>query len=218
MLMLRKFITGLCVLAVLIFASSVVQAVPSLGVGTGTFNCNGASEYWECFSGNLDEHGFALPASGVTDGISPFTNITGYDIWLLAEPSIGSFNFNGQDSGPVSTDGAFASYDTPYQGINLGQVDTNLGWQEISNSLFNNGTFYMLPGTLTYAGDVTGDWLFLVADKGDSYSPFSPNGKDHDPKSPKTTSAVGVRVPEPGMLTLFGAGLLGLPLLRRKIG
>lgn len=214
--MLKKFVTGLCFMAVLVFGSTVAHAVPSLGVGTGTFECTGATEYWECFSGNLDGHAFALPASGATDGISPFTNITDSNIWLLAEPSIGSFTFNGVSSFTVLTAGAFASYDTPYQGVNLGQVDSD--WTEITSSLFNPAPFYMLPGTLTYTGtDVEGDWLFLVADIGNNYPPLNPTGKGHDTFSPKTTSAVGiVRVPEPGMLLLFGAGLIGLPFFGRK--
>ncbi len=219
----ERFLIGLLVMALMLGLGAAAYAVPSLGVGTGDFNCTGATEYWDCFSGNLGGHGFALPASGVTDGITPFTNIGGANIWLLAEPGIDPVSFAAGGTtylfDTVFSPGvAFGSYQTPYEGANLGEVDGD--WSALP-SPFNPATFYGLPGTLDYSGDAAGKWVFLVADD-NGIGGLQGNGMPgkHDSFSPKTTGAVGV--PEPSTLSMAVVGgiilIVGIIARRRAYG
>src|SRR4030042_1207310 len=195
--MMKRIGIGILVFGFVLIMGTAAQAVPSLGVGTGTFGCTGASAYYECFSGNSASgsgESFGLPASGTTNGITLWSNITGINLYLVAESSLGTISFStGSSAGATATqiDGYTG---TPYQQWSLG---TTSGWTQFTSGPFVTGQdpFYYLQGTLTYSGtNVAGDWLFLVADMNGSGLPLTDSGPNHDQFSPKTTSAV----PEPG--------------------
>ena len=226
--MMKRIGIGILVFGFVLAMGTAAQAVPELGVGTGTFACGGATEYYECFSGASGSgHGFIIgssPAPGTVwaDADAFGTGTSGADIWLIGDSSfsgsvtfaVGATNYNFSSLGNVGT---FGSYATPYYGVNLGGIDENPGWVQVNvPGLWpNNGgnDTYMLSGSLTYPGTVTpGNWLFVVAAvDGLDGTDFGASG--HDQFSPKTTSAF---VPEPGTVLLLGSGLLGLVLYRRK--
>lgn len=225
--MLKKegFLFGVLIFVFVLGLGTSAQAVPDLGVGTGyigTAGCGAALNYWECFSGNSASgsgESFALPASGTASGVTVWSSIAATNIWLLGDPSIGTFSFAGQDSIAVAAvNNQIVSYVGPFQGINLGVIDGS--WSPLPQPPFSGSDpFYGLTGTLTYSGtNVVGDWMFLVADIGNDYNsssnPFDPP-ENGDKFSPKTTSATGTSVPEAGALLMFGSGLIGLVGYRR---
>lgn len=216
--MKEKLFIGMLVFGIALAMGTTAQAIPSLGVG-GEFSAGlCAGDYWTCFAGNSASgsgESFALPPSG--SNITLWSNITGADIWLVAEQSLGTITFAGSgNSTPVSVNGQIDGYTgTPYSGINLGPVTVGPWSTFPAGTPFTTGqdTFYKYTGVLTYTGtNVAGDWLFLVADINGSGLPLDATGGGHDVFSPKTTSMV----PEPGTALLLGAGILGLAVYRRK--
>lgn len=229
----ERFIIGLVALTLVMSLGTMAQASPEFGVGTFYNGCASATEFFECFDGALVSGGtfdsFALPASGETDAITLWARpshpkINDYDLWLLAEPSIGSFTFvsDGGDinesSSAITSTVAFGSYVNPYQGINLGAVGDVDDWFALPAPFSPAGNMG-LTGTLTYTGtDVVGDWLFMVSDSnGDPGLQGKEATGQGDHFTPKTVAAVGV--PEPSTLSMALAGgiifLLGMVARRR---
>jgi hypothetical protein len=214
--MVKRIGIGIIVFGLMLVMGIPAQAVPELGVGGELQTCG--ADYWTCFAGNSASgsgESFALPASG--GNITLWSNITGADIWLVAESSLGTITFDGgANSSQITVNGQIDGYSgLPYQGINLGPVTVGPWAPFPAGTPFDTGQnqFYYYTGAITYTGlDVTGDWLFLVADINGSGLPLDDSGQGHDVFSPKTTSMV----PEPGTAMLLGSGLLGLVLYRRK--
>jgi hypothetical protein len=224
----KRMLIGLIVVALLVIGSTAAQAVPSLGVATGSYigdaACALEASYIDCFTGPYvsgSGEGFVIGPSG--SDLFIFSNITGADIWLMTTSDVESANSPMVDGNALSlvtlTDGTqFDGYiPTPYYGIDLGPISTS---NALPNPPYAPPTFYYEAVTLTYTGTIGADqYFFAVADDNGTAGLQSNGSRDYKPDdfSPKTTSAVGgpPSVPEPAAFLLFGSGLVGLGFLRR---
>ncbi len=163
-----------------LYLAAPAYAVPMLGVATDGPYSDGVGgntlEPYQAFFADPDVsvafpfEGFLIEGSG--DTLHIFTNITGADIWLLADAvaSTASPSFDSDPFGAVSSTGQFDGYPTPYTGINLGPVNTSDGWSVLPAPPFNPGPFFVLDGTITFgSGSLppVGSYLFAVADNND---------------------------------------------------
>lgn len=222
----KKILIGMIVVAILVIGSTVALAVPSLGVATGSYigksACAAKASYIDCFTGPYisgANEGFAIGPSG--SNLFVFSNILNKDIWLMTTSDVQSANspkINGNSLGLINlTSGThFDGYKpTPYYGIDLGPMSTA---NKLPKPPYTPDQFYFESVLLSYTGTIQpGQYFFAVAnDNGIAGLQGQGGGKiKADDFSPKTTSAVGSPVPEPTAFLLFGAGLMGLGLMRR---
>ncbi len=239
---MKKFLAMSALIMVLAIPALTAHAVPSLGVATnvayvGSTGQTGLEPYQDYFvntfiPGTDETHGFVVGPSG--SNLTVFTNWTGYNIYLLWSSAIQDANspsITGYTTQHYGAVGQFDGY-TPanYFGVNLGTVDSD--WAALPSNIFtpdgNRGAasgggtdtanFYALSLQLNYTGSILpGNYFFAIADT-DGSGPTG-NGRkspNYDPFSPKTTSATGGKVPEPGTFLLLGSGLIGLAGWGRK--
>ncbi|KPJ98697.1 MAG: hypothetical protein AMK71_11015 [Nitrospira bacterium SG8_35_4] len=233
----KCFLLSLVFLSVscIILYSTPASAVPSLGVATEGRTYAYAPEdtnfdYQSYFtsdfvSGSDKNHGFDLGPSG--SDIIVFTNILDADIYLLTD------NDAANQSYPISFDGMLfqeIAYETgqadgykptPYSGVNLGPVNLNDGWVELTD-FPSSSPYYAYIGAIEYISPFPEDsYLFAAADEdmnGALYfnSSFCDTGlcSVTDPFSPKTDSTTPI--PETATMLLLGTCLGGLFGVRKK--
>ncbi len=232
----------LTVCFVILMATAIAYAVPSLGVGTDSY-VNGTDPYQTYWGGSTtgSGEGFLIGASG--SDLHVWSNILGSDIYVLTTADVYANNnilFGGAIN-EYDVQGQFESYaPTPYYGVDLGPVNTAT-WDNLTAdapTIWNPKDFYSINVEVTYNGSIGADqWIFAAADTnglaGLQASPtkvgdityaadtwLNWDGKPvipEDSTSPKTTAARGGnQVPEPSTIWLMGMGLAGLGIYRRK--